>query len=300
MRDHICQPPSKIICSRHRSRHRSQNKHIRKHWRGSHQGYSGDTETVHTASCSSDEELASGRNRDVASTSSNAPLSRLGGRIQFYNNMPKRRSRKLKLRDCVDHKGNKSRAQVCNSRQPEIDLTSVRLISCDEYDLHLRKKEHDLLKIFSCDVDLSQSEHSDSSDASDLEKKHVQGGISGPLAVIDHGPVFEFGTSNLLNEIYNINPKNSKKCDVRLPTPPILHGSSKRNNDVTACLQDDEKRAHGKIIEKKMPIETISLTMDEAISFSPFARCAHLIIHQYQLNHSLCLYLTNPCFRQTE
>ena len=283
MRDHTHQPPSKIICSRHRSRHRSQSKQIRKRWRGSHHGYSGGTETVHTTSCSSDEELASSRDGTL-----NTTLSRQGDRIQFYNNMPKRRLRKPRSRDCTDHDDNESRAKICNSTQyshPEIDLTAVRLISCQEYDLRLRKKEHDFLKLFNCDVDLSQSEPSDGSDASDNEKKQMHGSISGPLAVIDHGPVFEFGTSNnLLNEIYNINPKKNKSCDNKLPSPPTLLGSSKRNNHLALRGNDDGKRAHGMIIEKKVPIETVSLNMDEAVSFSPFARCVHSIISQYDLS----------------
>jgi hypothetical protein len=287
MCDTTSQPPSNIICNKHhRSLHlQSQRKHIRKHWRGSHQGYSGDIDAVPT-SCSDNEDLFAPSEAIGASTSTTAsssivsmPLNGEGcARIQFYNDMPKRRSRsKCKSVACIDSSSKKSKRRPSDSSKTkrsarldsEIDLSQVRIVSHHEYDLHLFKKERDFMKKVLNHHGIDPSDPSQSeSDSSDTEKR--SGYVSGPLAVIDHGPVFEFNkksesSCSLLNEIYNIDAARGKSSTSSLP--PVLSGVKRAASsplhllDGKRCRRDNNSR-----------VEHTSLTMDEAVSFSPFAR----------------------------
>lgn len=287
MCDPINQPPSNITCNRRHPSYlkRSQRKHIRKVWRGSHQGYSGDIEALPT-SYSEDEGLTTGRcvtssstypSSAAASTTSASTPSDGSVRIQFYRDLPKRRSHKVKSNNCVDNNtsSNSSKEQIIESsdsptsNNSEIDLSQVRLVSCREYDLRLYKKERQILKTVLKDHGLDPSDPSQSEcDSTDTEEKKIgYNVVSGPLATVDHGPVFEFNkeSSNLLTEIYNIGACNSK----------IVHGR-KRCTSPLNHLMDEKRCKRETILEKKaVPLKCLehtSLTMDEVVSFSPFAR----------------------------
>jgi hypothetical protein len=98
-------PPTDIQCSKPRRR-RSRNRGSRKQWRGSHEGYSGDTECT-MLSPSEDECSVAGQSKSVVShtTTSTSLSSNTRGSVhtQFYGDMPKRRNRD-KLDDSEDVK----------------------------------------------------------------------------------------------------------------------------------------------------------------------------------------------------
>ena len=234
-----------------------QKKHIKKYWRGSCQGYSGDTEAL-TSSCS-DDEMECSRSSHAPSpvcTESSRPSN--GQRSvtcfgnPFYSHMPKRRRRKKPIKNT-----DKMDLQAENIVHTEIDSSKVLLVSSEEYDLRLLKRERDFVRNLH---DPSQSESSDTSSSSKRSKSRGPL-LSGPLAVMDHGPVFEFGKDNILNEIYNMG----------------YDGSLKRAGSPRPRITDDKRYKREAIVEKAVPIkccteQTSCLTMEDAISFSPLAR----------------------------
>jgi hypothetical protein len=140
--------------------------------------------------------------------------------------------------------------------------------------------------------DPSQSE----CDTSDTEEKgYTTNIISGPLATVDHGPVFEFNNKergirsnmNILNEIYKIGTTACKRSKSSGCDDSVQHGRNKRCADSQSLTLNNPWMDHGKrrcqrekILEEKKAVpfkccggvEHTSLTMDEAVSFSPFAR----------------------------
>lgn len=327
MRDSITSLPSEIEFNKPPRRHR-----CRKQWRGSHQGYSGDTECLSpTASCSSEDEgsvQSTGRKSVTSTTTATTALSSWTGhssgvRIQFYGNIPKRRTRTDKghsNQQCIDNISegtNRTNSSCANSARvtshihPEIDLSRVRVISCREHDLRQWKKDRDFMKrvLFYRDKDQSDpSQSEDSCDTSSVTSSPVKekrgGGLwSGPLAVFDHGSVFEFGkidkSCSLFNQVYNLDSlrrgngvdhKTSSAQDIlnmggivprttSLTCLPVLSGMElKRDGSSQDMLENECKRSKRETnVEMTNPlgcsrVEPTSLTLDEAVSFSPFAR----------------------------
>ncbi|KAL3801373.1 hypothetical protein HJC23_006983 [Cyclotella cryptica] len=304
----------------------------RKQWRGSHQGYSGDTECLSpTASCSSEDEesvQSTGRKSVTSITTATTAMSCWTGlsssvRMQFYGNIPKRRTRAAKessSQECIDNTGegtdraNSSRvnpAPAPSHIHPEIDLSRVRVISCQEHDLRQWKKDRDFMKRVLLHQDEDQSDPSQSEDSCDtssvspsLVKEKRRGGLwSGPLAVFDHGSVFEFGkidtSCSILNQIYDLdsfrpgsafdhntssmqdvlNMGSSVPRTTSLTYLPALSGIGfKRDSSSLNILEKECKRSKHETsagIRSALDcslVEQTSLTLEEAVSFSPFAR----------------------------
>lgn len=143
--------------------------------------------------------------------------------------------------------------------------------------------------------DPSQSEDSceSSSESSTKEKKKLW---SGPMAVVDRGSVFGFGkvdtSCSLLNEIYKIGSirRNSGSNNMfpgqdvyglspsvpssKALTLPVFSGLKR---DAAALPVEKDCKRRKKTEVKVSPltcpsIEETSLTLEEAVSFSPFAR----------------------------
>ena len=271
-------PPFTIQCNKNHQSDpsQSQRKRIRKRWRGSHQGYSGDTEALTSCSDSGDTEALTSCSDDemecCRSSHSRPPVSTVSSRPSngqcsvssfgnsFYSQVPKRRRRKKSIKNT-----NQMDLRAENLINTEIDSSQVLLVSNEEYDLGLLKREHDYVRNLH---DPSQSESSDTSTSSKRSKSRGPF-LSGPLAVMDYGPVFEFGKDNMLNEIYNMGLSSNDNI--------VNDGGLKRAGPPLRMIDKNDKRYKReaiveKVVLKNCCMEQTCLTMEEAISFSPLAR----------------------------
>ncbi|KAL9181929.1 hypothetical protein ACHAXT_012272 [Thalassiosira profunda] len=275
--------------------------------RGSRKGYSADTEDP--PACELEAEAAAAGSRH--------------SRVGFYSHVRPRRRRRV-------GRDSSSAAAATPGTDPEIDLSLVSLLSSKELDRRFGVDNYESsspsTSPSSSDAanDSSSGSESPSGRVSEaiIKKDKGRGALasSRPLAVVDYGSIELDMSGSLLDSIYKIGGSggggsgdliiggrryslndNDRKGNEANPAMSVASSRSPEVESVIASLKNMSRATRapsyleGPEPKKRKPsalpvVDKLSTSLEECLSFSPFARVLFCAQHPYTVVHNNAAY----------
>ena len=268
-----------VVSSENKERRR-----LRRRMKGSRHGYAGDADDL-PASCS-----GGGEESDTSSD----PPRNTSGLTSFYSHIEPRRRRRRR-RNETHHPRTSSFVA-----HPGIDFSMVSLLSSKELDRRFSGLyNHD--ESSSTRSSSAASRSSSSSDSTQgqgeiIKNEKKQGTLARPLAVVDYGSIDLDMSGSLLDSIYKIDGKGRSK-DLRFSS---LNGEYSNKAEVQAVKRRGSYSPEGPPRLKKQKTSQAApavdnrspTTLEDAISFSPYARVLFCAQSPYTIVHTNAAYGT--------